>query len=106
MNSNNSYPVGRFSAGFALAASITIVFNTALAIAKDAYSPLNKYMASLTGHHWTTHAAANIIIFIVLGVSFSKSGAAERFDSNNLINILIASVIVASAVLVGWYFAY
>ena len=36
------------AAAFGLSAAIAIVFNTALAWVKDAYDPLNSFMASLT----------------------------------------------------------
>ena len=106
MNNDNPYPLGRSSAGFALAAAITVLFNTALALAKDAYHPLNKLMASLTGHHWTTHAVANLLVFVVLGFTFSKSGVAQRMNPNRLINSLIGAVTVASLGLVAWYLVY
>jgi len=106
MNIGNPQPLGRASAAFALAAAITVLFNTALAWAKDACSPLNKLMASLTGHHWTTHAVADIFVFIALGLIFSKTGMAEKIDPNRLINGLIGAVIVAGLGLVGWYFVF
>lgn len=106
MNTESSAPLGRVSSAFALAAAVTVLFNTALAWAKDAYSPLNKFMASLTGHHWTTHALADIIVFFVLGLIFSNTGVAGRINPNRLINVLIGAVIVASLGLVGWYLVF
>jgi hypothetical protein len=43
------------TSGFVLSAAITVVFNTALAWAKDVYPPLNDFMRRIGGHHWTTH---------------------------------------------------
>ena len=36
-----------YSSGFVLAAAITVLFNTALACAKDSYAPLKTFMKSL-----------------------------------------------------------
>ena len=95
--------MGPATSGFALAAAVTVLFNTALAWAKDAYAPLNNFMKSLTGHHWITHAFADVIVFVALGLIFQKTGAAEKLDPNRLISILVAAVVVASLGLGLWY---
>ena len=98
--------LGRTSSGFALAAAVTVLFNTGLAWAKDAYAPLNTLMKSLTGHHWITHAIADLVLFVVLGLILAKSGAAEKIAPGTLINLLTGAVVIASLGLVGWYFVF
>jgi hypothetical protein len=95
--------LGRASAAFALGAAIACVFNTALAWAKDAYAPLNNFMASLTGHHWITHGLADCIVFVGLGVIFMKTPAANKIGPNRLVSILIWAVVGASLGLFAWY---
>jgi hypothetical protein len=102
MNSDNE-KLTRASAGFALAGSITVVFNTALAWAKDAYQPLTTLMNGLAWHNWITHGLADVILFIGLGVIFSKTGWAKRIAPNRLISLLVAAVMVAGAGLFVWY---
>ena len=55
-STGNVQKLDRVSAAFALSASITFIFNTLLAWVKDSVPALNSFMASLTGHHWTTQA--------------------------------------------------
>ena len=93
------------TAAFGLAAAIACIFNTALAWAKDAYAPLNKFMASLTGHHWITHGLADIIVFIGLGLLFSKT-MANKPASQSLVSILVWSVVGASAGLFIWFLLF
>lgn len=93
----------RTSAALGLAAAIAVLFNTALAWVKDAYDPLNKFMASLTGHHWTTHGLADIAVFALLGVIFAKTGVAQRIRPAALVTIVIASVVVAGLGLAAWF---
>ena len=64
------------SAAFALSAAVTVVFNPLRAWVKDAYEPLNKFMAHLSGHHWTMHGLADVLLFVVLGLVFLNFGAA------------------------------
>jgi len=98
--------LGRVSAAFALAAAIACVFNTALAWAKDAYAPLNKFMASLTGHHWTTHGLADCIVFIGLGLIFMNTSVAEKINPNRLVSILLWAVVAASLGLFVWFLLF
>ena len=73
MNSENA-KLSSTSAGFAMAAAITIIFSTVLACVKDAYKPLNSFMNSVAWHNWITHGIIDVILFIALGMIFSKSG--------------------------------
>ena len=91
------------AAAFALAAAITVLFNTTIACAKDAYQPLSRFMGSLAGHNWTTQGLADIILFSGLGLVFIRSGWAEKIDSRRMISILVAAVVMAGVGLFAWY---
>lgn len=91
------------TSGFALAAAVAILFNTALAWVKDAYPRLNQLMQSLTGHHWTTHGIADLIVFVALGCIFTSTRAAERISADRLIVTLTGAVAAASLGLVLWF---
>jgi hypothetical protein len=95
--------LGRASAAFALAAAIACVFNTALAWAKDAYAPLNSFMASLTGHHWITHGLADCMVFAGLGLVFMRTSAANKISADRLVSVLVWAVVTASLGLFAWY---
>ena len=95
--------LGRASTAFVLAASITFLFNTALAWVKDASAPLNSFMKSLTGHHWTTHGLADIVVFVGLGFVFMNTKVAEKISPDRLVSILIWSVAAASVGLMAWF---
>jgi hypothetical protein len=89
------------AAAFGLSAAITIVFNTALAWAKDAYDPLNSFMASLTGHHWRTHGLVDLIVFLVLGYVFMRRGV--RMEGTKLTLILSMAIVVGGGGLALWF---
>jgi hypothetical protein len=93
----------RATSGFALAAAITILFNTVLAIVKDSSKPLNTFMASLTGHQWTTHGLADLALFVGLGLLFTKTRAGEMIEPDRVIRHLIASVALSGFGLAAWY---
>jgi hypothetical protein len=91
------------SVAFALAAAITVIFNTILACAKDAYGPLKTFMASLSDQDWTTQGLADVILFVGLGLIILKTGAAQTLNSNRVISLLVGSVVIAGVGLFTWY---
>jgi hypothetical protein len=95
--------MSRTTSSFMLAAIVAILFNTALACAKDASPPLTHAMTALTGHHWTTHGLADLAVFAVLGLAFMKTGVTERIRPDRLIWSLTGAVAAASCGLALWY---
>ena len=89
------------AAGFGLAAVIAILFNTALAWAEEADEPLNAYMASLSGHPWSTHGFAAVGVFIVVRYLLTFRGF--RIDGSRLAVLLAAASVVAAGGLALWF---
>ncbi len=102
MNGDNP-KLGRSSAAFALSAAVTILFNTALTCVKDASAPLTQFMNGLAGHNWTTQGLADVVVFLGLGLVFSKTSLAGRLSPDRLIWFLVAAVVVAGAGLFIWF---
>ena len=98
--------LGHASSAFVLAAAITVVFNTLLAWAKDAYEPIQRFMNSVGGHHWTTHGLVDVVVFFGLGLIFLKTGVAEKINPNRLVSILVWAVVGASLGLVLWFLLF
>jgi hypothetical protein len=93
----------RLAAAFGLAAAITVIFNTVLALVKDAYDPLNQLMVRLTGHHWISHALFDLVMFFLLGWIMTMRGAPASGLSNRLVVTLVAAVVIAGAGLGAWF---
>jgi hypothetical protein len=86
-----------------LAAALTVVFNTALACAKDTSAPLKNFMKSLTDHDWTTHGLVDLFLFVGLGFFFMKSRMTEQVNPSRLIGVLVFAVASAALGLASWY---
>lgn len=102
----DSPPLGRANAAFALSAAITILFNTVLACAKDAYSPLKIFMASLSDHDWTTQGIADVLLFLLLGLILLNTRLPEKIGAKGVISFLVSSVVIAGIALFAWYALY
>jgi hypothetical protein len=86
-----------------MAAGVAILFNTALAWAKDMSPKLNDFLKSVAGHHWTTHGLADLAIFLALGFVLTATGATKKMDPSRVIIFLAGSVILASLGLLLWF---
>jgi hypothetical protein len=95
--------LGRASTAFGVAAGITVLFNTALAWAKDAYRPLTNLMNAMAGQNWTTQGLADVILFAGLGLIFWNTHAFEQMPPNRLISFLAVAVVIAGVGLFVWY---
>src|ERR1700689_3161364 len=100
MNSEKLTPA---TSGFVLAAAITVLVNTALSCAKDAYAPLKAVMKSLAGHDWTTQGLIDLALFVALGLIFINTKVAARMDPSRLIAGLMGAVAIASVGLALWF---
>jgi hypothetical protein len=89
------------AAAFGLSAAITIVFNTVLAWIKDAFDPLNNFMASLTGHHWITHGLANVAVFLIVGAVLTQRHF--TMDGTRLAILVSGAVVVGGGGLALWF---
>jgi hypothetical protein len=91
------------AASFAAAAAVAVLFNVVLAFVKDAYEPLNTFMAHLTGHHWVTHGLADLLVYLGLGWLFLSLGIPGRGLTSGTVVALGAAAVVAGAALGAWF---
>jgi hypothetical protein len=89
------------AAAFGVSAAIAIVFNTVLAWIKDAYDPLNTFMASITGHHWITHGLADVAVFVIVGAVLMRRSIS--MDGTMLAGMIAGAAIVGGGGLALWF---
>jgi hypothetical protein len=93
----------RTTSGFVLSAAITVLFSTVLACFKDVNAPLKAFLKSIAGHDWTTQGLADLVLFLVLGFIFTKTGALEKIAPDRLTAVLIIAVVTAGLGLGLWF---
>ena len=104
MSKKMDQKIDSFSVAFGVSAVVTLILNTLLAVEKDLYPPLQKMMASLSGHHWITHAVFDIAVFYLLGYLFYSLKIADKIDAAKLTSLLYSSTIISVVGLIGWFF--
>jgi len=93
----------RTTLGFGISAAIMSILNTLLVIVKELVPPLKKTMAAALGHHWTTHGAVVLVLFLVLGVVLARSVRPESWNGGRLGNLILWSVGIGIGTLAAFY---
>ncbi len=99
---NNSY-MGKYAAGFGLSLVVTILLNAVILVVKEISTPVMSAMKAALGHHWTTHGAFLIIVFIVLGCLFSATRLEDKLDSGKMLKFTFWAVIVSVIIIAGFF---
>lgn len=88
---------------YGVGASAAVLFNTVLAWVKDSFEPVNTAMAKLTGHHWTTHGLAVVLVFLLVGFALSRKDGDALKGAYAPVVLLCSSVVLAGLGLVAWF---
>jgi len=90
---------------FGLAVAIACVVNAIIVVLKEKSAAVMNAMKSGLGHHWITHSALVVGLFLVLGALLAaiKGGRGIELTAGRLIATLVSGVILAAVIIVGFY---
>lgn len=97
------YSMGKYTVGFGLSASIMSILSSLLVVLKETSAPLKAWMAATLGHHWVTHGAIVMILFIVLGLIFSNIKIEEKWNAEKMTKVIIIAVTLGGLILAGFF---
>ena len=89
----------KYTTSFGLSLALCSVINALLVVAKEKSPAVQAALQKLTGHHWVTHSAIIIFLFIAFGLLFTK----VRTPIPRLIIPIIAGIFVSGFIIVGFY---
>jgi hypothetical protein len=97
--------LSKYTVSFGLSLVICSVVNALLVIAKEKSPALQAALKKLTGHHWITHSAIVILLFIALGWLLAKAKGGEGFPVtlNTLIKTIVAGIVISGLLITGFY---
>ncbi|MCX5828440.1 MAG: hypothetical protein NTV58_10645 [Deltaproteobacteria bacterium] len=93
----------KYTAGFGLSLIVTSLLNAVVLIIKETNNSVMSAMKAALGHHWTTHGAMIIIVFVVLGFVFSRMKIEEKCDSQKILKFIILATIISGVVIAGYF---
>jgi len=91
--------------GFGLALACACVVNALLVVFKEKSEALMAGMKMLTGHHWTTHSAIIIVLFLGLGWALARArgGRGISMPARGLVGTVVGGVAIAGLIIIGFY---
>ena len=95
--------MGRLGAGFGLSVIVTTLLNALIVVVKETNNHVMNVLKAWSGHHWVTHGAILIILFVILGIVFSTANVGERLSYGTIFKFIVWSVIISSIVIIGFY---
>ena len=95
----------KYTISFGLSLAICSVINALMVVAKEKSPAVMAGMQKITGHHWITHSAIILILFVLFGLLFARAGSAQglRMSVNRLIGTIMAGVVTAGVIIMGFY---
>ena len=97
--------LSKHTVSFGLALAVASVFNALLVIVKEKSHAVQMVMQKLTGHHWVTHAAAVLLLFLACGwlLALPNHGKGLSLTANRLIGIVVAGLVAGGGIIMGFY---
>jgi hypothetical protein len=96
-------PMEKYTAGFGLSLVVTSLLNAVILIVKEKNDSVMSAMKAALGHHWTTHGAIVIIVFLLLGFIFSGMKIETKLDSGKMLKYIIWAVIISCVIISGFF---
>lgn len=90
-----------------LAAIINAVFVTAITILADLNAPLKTWLASLSGHHWTSKSILSLILYILSLITFYlifKNVDVKKIKE--ALGLAVVSAVLGSVLILTFYTAH
>ena len=98
-----SIQMEKYTAGFGLSLIVTSLLNAMILLIKEMNASVMNAMKAALGHHWTTHGAIVITVFVVLGFVFSSMKFEEKWDSQKMLNYIIWATIIGGIIVAGFF---
>ena len=97
--------MGKYTAGFGLSFVVTSLLSAALVVLKESQGVLKTLMKAISGHHWVTHGALILVLFVVLGFVFSKVRIEQKLklDTRKMVIAVLGGAIVRGGIIGAFY---
>ena len=97
--------VSKHSVSFGLALAIACIVNAILVVVKEKSDAVMNGMKKITGHHWITHTAIVLAVFVVFALILGRAngGQGMKVTIGRLIGTVVVGVVIAGLIIVGFY---
>jgi hypothetical protein len=98
-------PGSKHASSFGLSLALCAVLNAVLVVAKESSKSVADWMQKITGHHWVTHIAIILALFVAIGWFFTRTngGRGTAISFNRLTAVVFSGVVAGVLVVLGFY---
>jgi hypothetical protein len=93
----------KYTAGFGISLIVTSLLNAVILLIKETNGDVMKAMKGALGHHWTTHGAIVVIVFVLLGLILSNMKMETKWDSGKMLTYIVWAVVIGGAIIAGFF---
>jgi hypothetical protein len=97
--------VSKYTISFGLSLALASVVDGLLVVAKEKVPAVMTGMQKLTGHHWISHSAIVLGLFVILGWIFAQAdgGQGIKMTVNRFLGTMFSGVALGSVIILGFY---
>jgi hypothetical protein len=97
--------LSRYTVSFGISLALASVADGVLVVAKEKSSPVMSGMQRLTGHHWITHSAVILLLFVICGLVLAQldGGKGIKITGGRLICAVLSGVAAGGLIIFGFY---
>lgn len=90
---------------FGIALAVACVINAIIVVVKEKSDAVMNAMKRVLGHHWTTHSALIVVLFLAAGglLGMARGGRGVEMTANRLIATVVAGIGAAALIIIGFY---
>lgn len=94
----------KYIASFGLSLAFANLFNAALVILKETDAGVMGWMRAATGHHWVTHGAVVLALFLLLGMVLAGARPGRRAGELTGVAAAIAISTIIGGLMIAAFF--
>jgi hypothetical protein len=101
----NGNPLGKYTVSFGLSLALCSVLNALVVVANEKSPAVAAAMQRLTGHHWITHSAGIVVLFVLFGWLFSllNGGRGPQLAPGRLLGFVAGGILAGGVLIIGFY---
>jgi hypothetical protein len=95
----------KYTVSYGVSLAITVLLSALLVVFKELNDPLLNFMKKVTVHHWVTHGAFDLIVFVGLGWLLAQlnGGAGLKISTKSFITMIVGAVVLGGLIISGFY---
>ena len=97
--------LSKHTISFGLSLALCAILNALLVIAKEKSQAVSDWMQKITGHHWITHVAMILVLFLIFGWGLARMnhGRGPQLPADRLPSIILGAVAAGVVIILGFY---